>query len=191
MTRRLFTLIAVVAVLVLGAATARMLLAQRDGGMMGMMGMMKDCPMMAAMAGGPDAALRHREALGLSGQQVQLLEALRRSSDPAHTQGMERMRALHQEIRRASEGDRFDEAAVRAAVGRMGELHTEMAVAMLRSQHEVRQILTPEQREKLLKIGSGMMGMHGMMGGGMMQDCPMMRGGMGQGSGMNHHEGGA
>lgn len=188
MTRRIFTLIAFVAVLVVGAATARMLLAQGHGEMMGMM---SDCPMMAATGEGPDAALGQRGALGLSEQQVQRLEALRRSVHPAHTQAMEQMRALHGEIRRASDGDRFDEAAVRAAFDRMGELHAEMAVAMLRGKHGVRQILTPEQRERLSKAGGGMMGMHGMMGGGMMQDCPMMKGGMDHGSGMNHHRGDA
>lgn len=177
MIRKIFALFAVVAVLALGAVAMRALSGQDHGGMMGMMSMMKDCPMMGAMAQGPHIVLRHREALGLTDRQVRQLEELRGSAHPSHVQMMGRMQTLHQEIRSATEGERFDEAAVRAAFDRMGELHTEMGVTMLHARHRVRQVLTPEQREKLSKLGGGTVGMHGMM-----EHCPMMKGGM-----MRHH----
>lgn len=203
MSRKTFGLSALAAVFVLVLTAAGVLYAQQDrggmggGGMMGMMSMMKDCPMMRAMRESPAAVLRQRQALGLSAAQVTRLQALERSSAPMPADMMTRMRAIQQEITRASEGERFDEAAARAAFGRMGALHAEMGVAMLRTRAQVRQILTPEQRAKLDRQDGGMMGMGGgMMGSGMMggmmndstmmDDCPMMNGGGMGGMRMRH-----
>lgn len=182
MTRKIFGAFALVLALVTGFAATRVAHAQTAGGMggmMGMMSMMKDCPMASAMAQCPSAVLGHREELGLTDAQVKQLSALQDGAQKARAQAMEQMRAVHQAIARASEGERFDEAAVRSAFDRMGTLHTEMGMAMLRTRHQVRQLLTPEQRQKLDGMESGMMGMGGMMNGkGGMEDCPMMRGGM-------------
>lgn len=190
MTRKLYGFLALTFILVAGVAVAGVLYAQKSGGMggMGMMSMMGDCPMMQAMHESPAAVLRQREALGLSAEQVQRLEALQTRTEQAHPRMMQQMQAVHQEIRSATEGDRFDEAAVRAAYGRMAEFHTEMGVSMSRMRHEVRQVLTPAQLRTLEEQGGGMMGMHGMMHGGMMggmdmENCPMMRGMMQHGEG--------
>lgn len=198
MTRKIFGAFALALVLVVGLVTSRMVYAQTSGGMggmMGMMSMMKDCPMMKSMQQGPAAALQHEQELGLTADQVRRLEALQESAQPGHMQVMGQMQAIHQEIAQATEGERFDEAAARAAFERMGDLHTEMGIAMLRTRHQTQQILTAEQQEKLSELGGGMMGMHGMMGGMDMKDCPMMKGGMmgggmmqeGQDSSMQHH----
>lgn len=196
MTRKGIGFLALAFILAAGVATAGALYAQqsgRMGGMMGMMKMMEDCPMMSGMRESPQAVLRQREALGLSADQIGRLEALQERTVQAREPMMEDMHSVHQQIRSATEGERFDEAAARAAFGRMGDLHTEMAVAMLRTRGEVRDLLTPEQRTELREMGGGMMG----MGGGMnmmemMQDCPMMQGGM-MHDGMMHegmmHEG--
>lgn len=185
MNRKIFGVFALVFVLIGGIAAAGMLYAQKSGGMGGMMGMMpmmKDCPMMQSTQQGPAAALQHKQELELTADQVQKLEALQKSAHPAHMQMMGQMQATHQEIAKAAEGERFDEAAARAALGRMGDMHTEMGVAMLRTQHQTGQTLNVEQRAKLQELGGGMqgmMGMGGMMGGMDMKDCPMMKGVMG------------
>ena len=178
---------------VFGLGTAGVLYAQvqERGGMMGMMSMMQNCPMMRAAAEGPDGALEHRDELGLSSAQVESLEAIQERTNEGRRAAMERMAQLHEEISAATEGERFDEPAVRAAFDRMGSLHTEMGVAMLRTRHEVRQVLTAEQLERLSELAGGMMNMHGMMqmmGGMDMQHCPMMQGGMMRGmEGMQMH----
>lgn len=168
--KKTFSALALAFVLVAGLATAGILYAQnrmdgmmhgdstRMGGMMGMMSMMENCPMMGAMVQGPGAALGHREELGLTGQQVQKLEVLAEGAEQARTEAMERMMTVHDEIAAATEGEAFNEAAMRGAFDRMGNLHTEMGVAMLRTRHEVRQTLTPEQRDELADLGGGMMG---------------------------------
>lgn len=145
--------------------------------------------MMGAMSQGPQAALEHREELGLTEAQVTRLETVAAQAEPNHSRAMPQMQALHQQIRQATAGDQFDEAAARAAFERMGALHTEMGLSMLRTQHQTQQILSAEQRAKLRELGGGMMGMEGMMG--MMKDCPMMQGGMMGGGMMNQSQGGS
>jgi len=137
MTRKTFGLLALFVALV--AAAGGVLYAQhgQGGGMMGMMSMMQDCPMMKGMQESPAAVLQHQKELGLSAEQVKRLQELKDSSHPSHMQMMQQMQALHQQIR---------------------------------------QVLTPEQREKLAKMGGGMM-RGGMMGGMNMENCPMMKGG--------------
>lgn len=173
---------------------------QKGMGMMSMMGMMQDCPMMMGMAEGPEAVLRHRESLDLTTDQVTRLETLREEVGETRQAAMERMRPMHDEIAAAT-GDTFDEAAVRAAFSRMADLHEDIGVTMLRARHQTSRVLTEDQREALagLRSGRGMHGTEGMAGMGMMQmmkNCPMMRGGMGSGSAeehrdMRHQEGGA
>ena len=191
MNRKMFGTLAATIMLTLGLVLGGSLYAQQQGetpmgGMMSMMAMMKDGPMHGAMAEGPGAALEHQEELGLTAEQVSRLEALEARTMTAHGPAMEQMAALHAEIAAASSGERFDEAAVRAALDRMGDLHTDMSVMMIRTRHEVRAVLTSEQREKLAELGGAMMGMDGMMdmmGSMNMDDCPMMKGGM-MGGGM-------
>jgi Spy/CpxP family protein refolding chaperone len=187
MIRKRFTAFALALMAVAGLTAAGVLYAQNQKGdgmeMGGMMSMMEDCPMMGAMAQGPQAALEHRDELGLTDAQVTKLKVLQEGTKQARMQAMEQMKTLHREIRQATEGERFNEAAVRAAFDRMGNLHTEMGVAMLRTRHDVRSVLTPQQREQLAEMGGGMMNMMQMMDGGMMggmdmENCPMMKGGM-------------
>lgn len=150
----------------------------------GMMSMMENCPMMAAHAEGPGAILEQKAELELSAAQVARLEEIRTESAEGRRRAMAGMTEIHEQIRTASAGEPFDEAGVRAAYERMGDLHADMGVAMLRARHEARNVLTPAQRAELSELDRG--GMRGKMGGRgmggmmeMMKDCPMMQGMMG------------
>ncbi|HEX5832062.1 MAG TPA: Spy/CpxP family protein refolding chaperone [Gemmatimonadaceae bacterium] len=118
-----------------------------------MMGSMAGCPMMVAMMRGPGAALRARDTLHLSSAQVQRLEAAQRQLDQALARMRDSMRVLHPRMAALVDAPRFDESATRAAFERMGRLHTDMGVAMLRAQHETAAILTPRQRDLLTALG--------------------------------------
>lgn len=153
-----------------------------------MMKMMDGCPMMQAMTGGPEALLGHREALRLSNDQVARLTELRDAAEAGMRDAMAQLTAARKALDDAADAGRLDEAAVRAALQRMGRAHADMAVAMLRARAEARAVLTPDQREKLERGAGGMMGtghsmmdmpmmMHSGMGMGM-DHCPMTRGGM-------------
>lgn len=215
MTRKILTVLATAGVAALGITgvgyaqhgeagadtTTEMRRMRGMSGMPARMDVMRDCPMMQGMAHGPAAALKHRDSLGLTDAQVRRLESVRTRADEEQSKGMERMKSLHREIAGVSAAERFDEAAARRAFTRMGELHADMGVAMLRARHQTREVLTPEQRQKIGGLGGGMMAMQGMQEtsgmidmrgggmGGMMQHCPMMQGmaGMMQGSGGGMH----
>lgn len=149
------------------------------GRMMGMMGMMNDCPMMAAVTQGPAAALERRKALALTADQVRKLEAARARETAAERPAMDSMRVLHDRLAPLADAPQFDDGGVRAVFERMGALHADMGVAMLRARHEAREVLTPEQRQKLAAAGTDTTGMPGMMGGMMGSGgthCPMMHG---------------
>lgn len=134
--------------------------------MMRMMGTMAGCPMMQAMTRGPAAALRARDALHLSSAQVQRLEAAQRQVQQTHARAMDGMRVLHPRLTALAGAPRFDERATRAAFERMGRLHADVGVAMLRGQYDVTQILTPPQRDSLAALGRAQMGAMAMMGPG-------------------------
>lgn len=145
-------------------------------GMMGNM-QMHDCPMMTAMAHGPERVLQRREELGLTPAQMGQLEVLGTRSRQARAEAMAGMTGLHARLDSLTRTDRFDESAVRAAFDRMGTLHTDLGIALLKGQVETRSLLTADQRQKLSAGSAG--GMAGMMGsGGMammdMSNCPMM-----------------
>lgn len=181
---------------------AGLLYAQSSHEGMGMMAMTGNCPMMQAATEGPAAVLEHNDTLDLSAEQTARLESLRDQIAKAREAGMESMRELHSEITRAGMSEDFDEAAVRSAFSRMGDLHEEMGVNMLQARQNALQVLDTRQREAFADIRAGaasgaMAGMQGMMemmkscpmmqemSGmmDMMQNCPMMQGGMAPGSG--------
>jgi Spy/CpxP family protein refolding chaperone len=136
---------------------------------------MQGCPMHAAKTQGPQAALQHREHLGLSADQVQRLEAAHQRMHQAHQQVMPQMQEVQRQAAAAAEAARFDEGTTRALAQRAGQAHADMLLANLRAQHETRGILTAQQRERLAH--------HGAMG----MQCSMMGGGAGHGQGSPHH----
>jgi hypothetical protein len=144
---------------------------------------MHGCPMHAAKAQGPQAALQHREHLGLSADQVQKLEAAHQRMHQAHQQVMPQMQEVHRQAAAASEAARFDEAATRALAQRAGQVHADMMLASLRAQHETRAVLTAQQRERLAHHGA----MHGEQGGTGSMQCSMMGGGHQHGQGQSGH----
>jgi hypothetical protein len=157
------------------------------------------CPMMAARAEGPKAALDARQMLGLSAEQVARLEQVHARQHEAHQATMPRMQALHGEIAGLRDAASFDESAVRAATERGGQMHAAMMLADLRAQHETRAVLTQEQRDHLARHAAhhgqgghrhgGAEGHDGAAAGhgaGGMQ-CSMMGGDHGGGAGGQHN----
>lgn len=142
------------------------------------------CPMHAAKAAGPQAALQHREHLGLSAEQVQRLEAAHQRVHQSHQQTHTQMSEVHRQLTAAGEAARFDEQAARAATQRAGQLHADMLLASLRAQNETRGILTAQQRQQLAQHAQH----HGGEGGSMGMQCSMMGGGAqhGHGQGSQH-----
>ena len=64
----------------------------------------------------------------------------------------EQLRALHEEMRQVLDGESPKLEDVMQAADRIGAAETELKKRQLRTMLEVRALLTPEQREKLVKI---------------------------------------
>ncbi len=124
---------------------------------------MMDCPMMSAMTLGPAAALQSATALKLTPQQRTRLDAAKRQLDALSAPSMDSMRVIHTQLMGLAQQPALDERAARAAFARMGRVHTEMGLAMLRASHDVNGILTPVQRDSLAAIAKRHMSMSGAM----------------------------
>ena len=124
---------------------------------------MMDCPMMTAMMHGPAAALQSAAALKLTADQRTKLEAAKRQVDALGAPSMDSMRVIHPQLMALAQQSTFDEGAARAAFERMGRVHTEMGLAMLRASHETSAILTPAQRDSLAAIAKRQMPKPGAM----------------------------
>ena len=110
---------------------------------------MMDCPM---IMNGPASALRAGSALGISAEQRTKLEALQRRLDVASKPGMDSMRVIHGQLTALAQQPKLAEGAARSALDRMGRVHTEMGLAMLRAAHDASALLTPAQRDSLAAI---------------------------------------
>lgn len=149
----------------------------------GMMGMMMAGP-------GPAFILRQKDALNLSDQQVQRLEALNQQLTEGRQAHMREVAPIHEQLSAALEGDRPDVAKYEAALKKLAEHHVGMQVQAARFSVQALDVLTPEQRANVrygMRLMREMMG-GGMMGGGM-GGMGMMQGTMGGGMGRMGPEG--
>lgn len=149
-------------------------------GQPGMMQMMHgQGGMMMGMAMGPGMVLRLQESLDLTDSQVAELETMLDSAPSSTmrqhmTQGMQVMHAASEVLTSDSPDLDAYEARLREAKEHMVLAHT----AMARAGVEARQLLTPDQRERLSLARQMMHEMQpGMMGGGMMSRGMMNQGG--------------
>jgi Spy/CpxP family protein refolding chaperone len=133
------------------------------------------CPLMPAMMRGPAAALRASDALGLTADQRSRLEEVRQRLDSQRRATMSSMRPLHARLSEIAAAPTVDEARARAALTAMGQLHAEMAMAMLHAARDAGAILTPTQRDSLaaraqhaMRMGGGMGASSGRMNGATM-----------------------
>ena len=136
------------------------------GGMMGsgMMQMMaQGMGTMATGGPGPTTLLRMRHALELTDTQVSRLEEIQREVQSTVQPQMTAMMSSHDAARQALQGDSPDFDAYQRSLQTAANIMVQMHVAMARGQVEARELLTPEQRERLETRGSEMM--QGMMGG--------------------------
>lgn len=140
---------------------------QGHGEMMGM-GMMG---MMATPT--PTMLLHQREALALSEEQVERLEALHEGMAGTRGEHMESMRAAHERLAEQARDPDLDLAAYESTLRSLADAHVGMHVEMARVGQQARDVLTAEQQEKLRTGMQFMRGMQGMRG-------EMMRGMRGQ-----------
>lgn len=93
-------------------------------------------------------AKRVVERLELTPEQVQDIREILASHKPELTAELVRVKAARSRMFEAIHAPDFDEAAIRNAAAAVGRAETELAVTRGHIVEEVRQVLTPEQREE-------------------------------------------
>ncbi len=172
----------------------------RPGGTMGMMGMMHGSGpgvmgmmsghmmggAMMGLAGGPAMMLRLEETLELTERQVEQLEPLRDSATAAMRQhmmqGMQSVRSAGELLASASPDMEAYEARLREAADHMVQGHLVQA----RSAAAAREILSPEQRERLDLVRTLLREMREGMGAGSMMEGMMPGTSDPEGAGPHH-----
>lgn len=138
---------------------------QMDGmGMEGMEGQMMGSGMTGMMGGmhaSPAMILRSADDLALTPDQTRRLEALQEEVRSGHQSHMQAAMVAHRQAAAAVEGEALDLDAYRVALDEAADHMVAAHVAMTRASLDAREILTPEQREKLPNMMGGMHGMHG------------------------------
>lgn len=139
-------------------------------GMMAMMG--QGMGMMATGGPGPMTLLRMEDVLELTEEQIERLEALQERFRENTTSHVSNMMSSHQAAAQALEGDVPDLETYQQRLQAQANIMVQFHVAMARAVMEAREVLTPEQRERLRTEGPQMMdGMMGRYGwGGMMRN---------------------
>ncbi len=151
------------------------------GHMMEMMSQME----MGAVGQGPARLLAQKEALGLSDEQIERIEAIREQLAETHKSQMSEMRPIHQELMDAQQADDPDAGRIESLLAQMAQGHVQHHMEMFRLDGEALDVLTPQQRENA-RYGMNMMrhmmgpmsgcGM-GMMSGDMQPRAPQQEGG--------------
>ena len=96
--------------------------------------------------GGPMMQLR---GLDLSdAQRDQVFKIFHEQAPAAHEQ-MKQVHSARQELMKLAAADRFDEARARQAADVQAKALSALALARAQTMHRVREILTPEQRQRL------------------------------------------
>lgn len=129
-------------------------------GMMSMMG--EGTGMMATGGPGPVTLLRMRDELELTDEQVRHLEEVQERFHSETESHMTTMMSEHEQAAETLQGETPDLDAYQQSLQAAANIMVQFHVAMARAAAEGREVLTPEQLERLR--GQGPQMMRGMMG---------------------------
>lgn len=111
---------------------------------------------------GHGAPMMQMRALGLSEAQQDQIFKIHYDSVPAMREQMKQVRKAREDLRQIAMADKFDEARARQAADAQAKALAAMAVMRAQAMNRVRQVLTPEQRQKMDQMRSRRPGMeHG------------------------------
>jgi len=96
--------------------------------------------------GGP---MEHMRALNLTEQQRDQIFKIHHDSVPAMREQMKQVQKARTDLRQVAMADKFDEAKARQAADAQAKAMSNMAVMRAQTMNRVRQVLTPEQRQKM------------------------------------------
>lgn len=89
------------------------------------------------------------EQVGVTDQQKEQIKSIMRESRPTVQPLVQQLRTERKALRDAIQSSPVNEAAIRAAAGRVAQIQADLAVARAHIAERVRTVLTPEQVAKL------------------------------------------
>jgi periplasmic protein CpxP/Spy len=101
--------------------------------------------------GGP---MMHMRALGLSEAQQDQIFRIHHDAEPAMREQMKQVRKARTDLQQLALADKFDEAKARQAADAQAKALAAMAVMRAQNMNRMRQVLTPEQRQKMDQMRS-------------------------------------
>lgn len=110
---------------------------------------------------------RMAEVLDLTDAQKEKVSAILKAEQEKTEPLRQQLADNHEQFRKTSFSEKFDEAAVRGLAAKQTQIKTEMMVSHARTKSEIYALLTPEQRTLAKKLGPMMGPRHG----GGMQRC--------------------
>ena len=93
--------------------------------------------------------MRQMEMLGLTDAQKDQIFKIRHDSVPPMREQMKQVRKAGLELRQLAMADKFDEVKARQLADQQAKAMANMAVMRAQTANRVRQVLTPEQRQKM------------------------------------------
>jgi protein CpxP len=93
--------------------------------------------------------MMHLRGLDLSEAQRDQVFKIFHEQAPAFHEQMKQVQAARDELTKLAAADRFDEARARQLADTQAKALSNLAVLRAQSMHRVREVLTPEQRQKL------------------------------------------
>ena len=93
--------------------------------------------------------MRQMEALGLTDAQKDQIFKIRHDSVPPMREQMKQVQKARLELRQLAMADKFDEAKARQLADQQAKAMASMALMRAQTANRVRQVLTPEQRQKM------------------------------------------
>jgi periplasmic protein CpxP/Spy len=109
-------------------------------------------PMGEGMRGGMHhrgGDMMHLRGLNLTEQQRDQIFKIHHDSVPAMREQMKQVEKARTDLRQIAMADKFDEAKARQAADAQAKAMANMAVMRAQTMNRVRQVLTPEQRQKM------------------------------------------
>ena len=94
-------------------------------------------------------AMMHMRELNLTEQQRDQIFKIHHDSVPPMREQMKQVQKARDDLRQVAMADKFDEARARQAADAQAKAMANMAVMRAQTMNRVRQVLTPEQRQKM------------------------------------------
>ncbi len=96
----------------------------------------------------------HFGELGLTDEQRAKFKEINKSYENKYKEYKDRLEPMHKELKAEESKEKLDTGRIRSILNSMAPIQTDLRVTHIQHFHELRTVLTPEQKEKLERLHS-------------------------------------